>query len=136
MLWTPSALNRLILLYKHCWSKVHHFKILYLQQRPLLVHLAAMIVVGLVDHMNTNIHCLLLYIDVQYVTNMQTWFHTSHKNIFFISNKQKYIISTHAVESMYSNIKNKQTNTYMYILKNQAQSHKVKSFQQNMDYLC
>lgn len=37
---------------------------------------------------------------------------------------------------MYSNIKNKQTNTYMYILKNQAQSHKVKSFQQNMDYLC
>lgn len=49
----------------------------------------------------------------------------------FISNKQKYTRSTHAVESMYSNIKNKQTFTYMYLLKNLTVPQKG-SLQQKM----
>lgn len=47
---------------------------------------------------------------------MQSCFHTSHEKTFFISNKQKYTRSTHAVASMYSNIKkiNRQRRTWIF----------------------
>lgn len=40
-------------------NRVQHSKIKALQQRPFLIHLAAMTVVGLVGYMNTHIHRLL-----------------------------------------------------------------------------
>lgn len=55
-----------------------------------------MTVVGLVDYMNTHVHCLLLYIDVYY--KYAKFVFIQAIRTFFISNKQKYMKSTHAVE--------------------------------------
>lgn len=49
MLWTPTVLNRLTLLHKHSLCEYSAPKYNIVQQRPLLIHLAAMTVVGLVD---------------------------------------------------------------------------------------
>lgn len=90
-----------------------------IQQRPFLIHLAAMTVVGLMDYMNTHTHThVVFYYTLIMLQICKVGFVQAIRTLFFISNKQKYTRSTHAVESMYSNIKNKQTHTYMNFLKN------------------
>lgn len=61
-----------------------------------------MTTVGLVDNMNTHTY-LQLYTDVCYKYANMVFIQAIRT--FFISNKQKYMRSTHAVESMYSDIK-------------------------------
>ena len=66
---------------------------------------------------------IVLYYTVTYVTNIQSCFIQAIRTFFFISNNQKYMRSTHAVETIYINIKNKPTNTYTHLLKSHTQSH-------------
>lgn len=53
--------------------------------------------------------CMLQICKLGFIQAIRTFFFSYQIN-------KKYMMSTHAVESMYSNIKNKQTNTYMYCI--------------------